>query len=90
MTFQELHAHQHHAHTIARDALKTIAVGSSLNYQVVSKMFRDGDLEVTAVFWELINEDHPNEFNRVYYCHTCKKFNLYWEPDEYEDSPRTH
>lgn len=81
MTFQEAQAHQHQAHAIAREALKTISVGSGLSYQVVCQMFRDGDEETTYIFWDLVHEDHPNQFNRVYYCHTCKKFNLYWEPE---------
>jgi hypothetical protein len=84
MTFQELQAHQHQAHAIAREALKTIAVGSGLSYQVVSKMFRDGDEETTFIFWDLINQEHPDQFNRVYYCQTCKKFNLYWEPNDHD------
>lgn len=82
MTFQELEAHQHLTNNIARDALKTIAEDSSMSYQVVSKLFREGDYEATLFFWELVNERHPNEYNRVDYCHTCKKFNLFWEPDD--------
>lgn len=82
MTIQELKQHQHITNHIAREALKCIAEGTAQPYQAVAKLFIDGDIETTMVFWELVHEEHPDQFNRVYFCHTCKKFNLYLEDEK--------
>jgi hypothetical protein len=82
MTFQELQVHQHQAHAIAREALKTIAQASNMSFQVVSKLFRQGDESATYCFWDYIEHYYPNQYNRVDFCETCKKFNLYWVKDD--------
>lgn len=63
MTFQELQVHQHQAHAIAREALKTIAQASNMSFQVVSKLFRQGDESATYCFWDYI--EHYYQINTI-------------------------
>ena len=47
------------------------------------RRFRSGDVQVTEEFWGLVWSipDNQKLFNRVNFCTTCQKFELYFEPE---------
>ena len=75
--YQMLEAHQHKNNKLVRTALRQVARNLKLTYEHVTAAFKNGDESVTIEFWKLINSEHGTRFNRVDYCHGCKKFNLY-------------
>jgi len=72
----------HETDNIAREVLKLIANVTGISYAVISKQFRGGDHVITYTFWGMINDEHPDRFNRVDYCPGCKKFTLFLEEDD--------
>lgn len=47
------------------------------------RRFRAGDVKVTEEFWGLVWSipDNQKLFNRVNFCTTCQKFELYFEQE---------
>lgn len=80
--YEALEADQHKNNKLARTALRQVARNLKLTYEHVTSVFKQGDEPVTLEFWNLINSEHGTKFNRVDYCHTCKKFNLYHSESE--------
>lgn len=79
-----MHAMERHQHTtnkLVRDALRQIAKSYGAPGREVVDAFRAGNEDITLDFWLLIDGAHPGKFNRVDFCHTCRKFNL-WRLDE--------
>ncbi len=76
MDYQQLHHHQTVHNKIVRSVLKRIARESEVPYQLVQKDFTDGLYEVTSFFWDCLNEEYPDAYDGVSYCHTCRKFSL--------------
>ena len=70
--------HQHRHHKGIKKVLLTIAQENRRSFQYIKKLFVvKNDLEVTARFWELVNEAYPeHQFIGVYHCPACKKFDF--------------
>lgn len=75
--FADLEAHQHKTDTLVRATLKGIGRELRIPYRDVLEDFRGGNADLTMLFWSRIDAAHPGEYNRVNYCHGCRKFNLY-------------
>lgn len=47
------------------------------------KRFRAGDTPMTEEFWRLVwsEPDNRKKFNRVNFCTTCQKFEVYFEKE---------
>jgi hypothetical protein len=73
------HKHSHNK-TIQR-VLKDIAKDHQLLPQVVIKEFAEGSLDFVDEFWLKVYEIYEDEYNDVYRCPDCKKFEL----DYFED-----
>jgi 4-hydroxy-3-methylbut-2-en-1-yl diphosphate synthase IspG/GcpE len=80
--YEALEAHQHKNNKLVRTALRQVARNLKLTYEHVTASFKNGDEPVTVEFWKLINAEYGTRFNRVDYCHGCKKFNLYHSESE--------
>jgi len=70
--------HEHPTHTLALDLLKRIAVEKRKTLSKIKKQFVvKQNLTITARFWELFHELHPQlPYREIYHCHGCKKFTL--------------
>lgn len=74
--------HYHQYDKIAKDELKRIAKKNKRSLNSVIKGFTVGqDEEITRDFWIGIRAKYPDKFNRVEYCPSCKKFDVYYEKD---------
>lgn len=80
--YEALEAHQHKNNKLVRTALRQVARNLNLTYEHVTASFKNGDESITVEFWKLINAEYGTRFNRVDYCHGCKKFNLYHLEDD--------
>ena len=81
--FGQMQKHQHKTNKTVRAALKRVGKDTQIPYAEVLELFRNGDEQVTIAFWELIYQNPINQekYNRVDFCHGCKKFNLYHQAD---------
>lgn len=81
--FQQMQKHQHKTNKEVRDALKVVSKSINAPYSEVLQLFRNGDEHVTIAFWDLIYKTPENreKYNRVDFCHGCKKFNLYHQAE---------
>ena len=74
--------HYHQYDKIAKDELKIIAKKNKRSLNSVIKGFTVGqDEEITREFWTSIRAKYPDKFNRVEYCPSCKKFDVYYEKE---------
>ncbi len=83
MYFKDRHQHQKEHSKMVKSSLKSVAKKQRLAYQIVFHDFVSGDIEeVTLLFWDELFDLFPHvngKYNRVDYCQTCKRFNLYSE-----------
>lgn len=79
----QMQKHQHKTNSQVRDALKVVSKGINTPYSEVLQLFRNGDEQVTVAFWDLIYKTPENKekYNRVDFCHGCKKFHLYYQAE---------
>lgn len=78
-----MHFHEHDK--VAKDELKKIAKKHKRSLNSVIKDFTVGqDVEITREFWTGIIAKYSGKFNRVEYCPTCKKFEVYYERESDE------
>jgi hypothetical protein len=75
--FAELEKHQHKTNKLVRDTIKRAAIPFGMKIKEATEAFKSGHVTLTIDFWKIINSEHPNKYNRVDYCHGCRKFNLY-------------
>lgn len=82
--FELLEKHQHKTNKLVRSTLRAVSRQLGIGYSDTLDFFRNGGEQVTIVFWELLYKNPMNKFryNRVDYCHGCKKFNLYFDSSE--------
>lgn len=78
--FNLMQKHQHKTNKTVRDALKQVGKELKTPYSDVLELFRNGNEGVTISFWDLIykNPENREKYNRVDFCHGCKKFNLFY------------
>lgn len=69
--------HQHSTNKLVRDALRLVAKSVGAPGRDIVDAFRAGHEGVTFDFWLLINGASPGKYNRVDFCHTCRKFSLW-------------
>lgn len=79
--FEELHKHQKEQNAIVRKILKEIAKENGTTYHDSIQGLIGQSENLTILFWLKMNEQHPNKFNRVGYCASCRKFDLDFEAD---------
>lgn len=74
--------HYHQYDKIAKDELKKIAKknGKSLN-AIIKGFTEEQNEDITLQFWIEIRKKYADKFNRVEYCPTCKKFDIYYEKE---------
>ena len=72
---------QRETDAIARNALKQVAALSGLKYGQVADAFKKGQYAITQAFWEIVESEYPNTYNRVEYCHGCQAFHLWFQPE---------
>ena len=75
--FIELQKHQHKLHKLVLQTIKRAAIPFDTKIENPTQAFKNGHVTLTIDFWKIINAEHPNKFNRVDFCHGCRKFNLY-------------
>lgn len=80
-SFEEAHKHQKEQNKIVRDTLKKIAKVDGQTYHESIRNIIDQNEELTVKFWDEIRSKYQNQFNRLSYCQSCKKFDLYHEED---------
>lgn len=74
--------HYHQYDKIAKDELKKIAKKNNKSLNSIIIGFTVGqDEDITRDFWTGIREKFSDKFNRVEYCPSCKKFEVYREDD---------
>jgi len=58
-------------------ALEDIGKEHSVGYSKIKRFFSEGEKEVAKSFWIMLRKKSPHhKYNSVYYCPTCKKFDL--------------
>lgn len=72
--------HNHITNKIARDILRKTGKSLGVGYSKTLELFRNGNNDVTIEFWNILYSDNENrdKYNRVDFCHGCKKFILYY------------
>ena len=71
------HSEQHLSNELTVSILKNISKEQSIPYSKIKKFFSEGDEEIAKAFWIMLRKKLPNhEYNSVYFCPTCKKFDL--------------
>jgi hypothetical protein len=74
---EALHAHTQEHHRIVTGILRGLAGEADVPYPVVRDLFRDGNQETTAVFWDRLWTSHPGRFVGIFWCHGCRRFGLH-------------
>lgn len=79
--FQE---HQHKTNKLAKSLLKQVSRDLKIPYADVLKNFKLGNnYTITECFWQLYKQSNDkNQYNRVEFCMTCKKFTMKKVDDE--------
>ena len=73
----DFHAEQHLSNELAVSTLKDISKEQAIPYSKIKKFFSEGDEEISKAFWIMLRKKLPNhKYNSVYFCPTCKKFDL--------------
>ncbi|TKD46230.1 hypothetical protein [Azotobacter chroococcum] len=73
--------HFHATNQLVRDALRKIAKSYGVPGREVVDAFRACNESITVDFWLLIDGAHPGKYNRVAFCHSCRKFSLWFEAE---------
>lgn len=72
--------HYHQFDKVVKDELKRIALKNNCSLNSVIRDFTIGqDEKITYEFWEGIRKKYHDKFNRIEYCPSCKKFDIYHE-----------
>jgi len=69
--------HSHRGDKLTRETIKRAGLGFGFKIKEATEAFKSGHITLTIDFWKIINAEHPNKYNRVDFCHTCRAFNLY-------------
>lgn len=74
---EALIAHDHKDHKLVCNALRYVARILNKPYSSVKSKFKNGNEEITILFWTKIYEDNPSaSYTGVYCCASCKKFGM--------------
>jgi len=72
-----LNSEQHLTNKLAVKALRNIAEEQGIAYSKIKQCFSDGDEEATEAFWKMLRKIAPyHQYNAVYVCPDCKRFDL--------------
>ncbi len=73
----DLHSEQHLNNELAVSTLKNISKKQAVPYSKIKKYFAEGDVETAKAFWIMLRQKLPHhKYNSVYFCPSCKKFDL--------------
>jgi len=71
------HSKQHLNNELVVITLKNISKEQAIPYSKIKKFFSEGDKEIAKAFWIMLRKKLSNhKYNSVYFCPTCKKFDL--------------
>ena len=85
MYLDDFEKHQHKTNKLAKDTLKSISKIYGADYNETLTLFKNGHPKVTDAFWlEFYKQDMARlkKYNRIYFCPQCRKFEMYFEPDD--------
>lgn len=75
---EDIFQHQHKTDKLARNTLKAVSKILDISYkEACSSFINNKNIEVTIIFWALLNEEYPEKYGGVDFCRTCKKFVLH-------------
>lgn len=76
---------EHLTNKLAVSALRKVAEEQGIPYSKLKQVFADGDEESAAAFWRMLGMIAPDhQYNAVYVCPDCKKFDLEREEQEHK------
>lgn len=78
MNNDDFEKHKHKTDKLVRNILKKIAKNFGRTYKEALDDFRTHNEKLTLLFWIDISENFGDEFNRVEFCPSCKKFHLFF------------
>jgi len=73
----DFHSEQHLSNELVVSTLENISKEQAIPYSKIKKFFSEGGEEIAKAFWIMLRKKLPNhKYNSVYFCPTCKKFDL--------------
>jgi len=76
---------RHKTNKLVKQTLKQISRITKIPYAKVIEDFKNGSEYLAYEFWKILEPQNLG-YNRVTFCHTCKKFMLYTEEEQPDDS----
>ena len=72
--------HSHKTNRIVVRALRVITKDTCSSYDKTKTALRTGDEKITFQFWLYMQAKYPRTYNELYYCQSCQKFGLDFDP----------